>query len=377
MRRLIPLAVLAWACTDDETPGTTVPGGLPGLPVLGDASHDPSRVSVEVALTADDGLSLPRDLEFSPATGDLWVVSRRTDAVTILFEDGSEPRTIVDAYALHFMEEVSSLAFGAALFVESDLPNFGTCQESRNTYNGQAQPNDFMGPALWTSDLEYFGETNPDAVEELGADLGSHLDMLHESPNCMGIAWDTDNVYWVFDGKNSSIVRYDFQADHGRGFDDHSDGLIGRYLDGDVKRLANVPSHMVLDHETGLLYFADTGNNRIAVLDTTTGERGRDLPAIERGTEHYSVKGADSWTLVEGADVGLEAPSGLELVDGTLLVTDNATSTVHAFSLDGAQLDFLQLDVREGGLMGIAARALDDLWLVDAKGDEVLHLTPN
>ena len=60
--------------------------------------------------------------------------------------------------------------------------------ESRNTYNDQGLGDDFMGPTLWTSDPEIFGY-NPDAVEYLSdlfgmpVDLGSHIDMLHESPS--------------------------------------------------------------------------------------------------------------------------------------------------------------------------------------------------
>ncbi len=366
-------ALLVVGCSEG-TDGTTP---VFGVPALGDGTHDLANVSVEVALARRDGLNVPRDLKFSPATGDLWVVNRADDSVTIHFDDADEdPLTIVDPFALHFMEEVSSLSFGDALFVESDLPNFGTCQESRNTYNGQGAPNDFMGPALWTSDLDYFGETNPAAVEEVGADLGSHLDMLHESPNCMGIAWEVDNAYWVFDGQNSSIVRYDFQADHGVGFDDHSDGIISRYVEGDVARVANVPSHLVFDHDSGFLYIADTGNNRIAVLDTATGRKGASLPTMEPGTDHHKMRDEEMWTLIEGEAWGMIEPSGLALIDGVLLVTDNETSTVHAFDLDGVELDHLELDVAEDALMGITGRSLSDLWLVDAKADQVLNLTP-
>ena len=78
-------------------------------------------------------------------------------------------------------------------------------------------------------------------------DLGSHYDMLHESPLCMGIAWEKDNVYWVFDGHNQSIARYDFQEDHGMGFDDHSDGIIGKYVTGEIQREPDIPSHLHLE----------------------------------------------------------------------------------------------------------------------------------
>src|SRR5690606_29829533 len=105
----------------------------------------------------------------------------------------------IDGYALHFMEEVSSISFGAKNF-DGDY-TFGTCQESANTYNDQYEANYFMGPALWSAHPDVFAMSNPYG-------LGAHLDMLHESPYCMGIAHEVDNVYWVFDGYNSRLVRY-------------------------------------------------------------------------------------------------------------------------------------------------------------------------
>ena len=44
-----------------------------------------------------------------------------------------------------------------------------------------------------------------------------------------------------------------------------------RYVEGYVKGAAGVPSHLALDRASGLLYIADTGHSRIAVLDTNTG----------------------------------------------------------------------------------------------------------
>ena len=96
------------------------------------------------------GLSHPRDLEFDPlAPANLWVVDRDWDGNVILFDAGTQEQRIErlrDMAASHFMEEVSSIAF-------ADQGNFGTCQESRNDYDGFAFPNDFMGPVLWSSDL--------------------------------------------------------------------------------------------------------------------------------------------------------------------------------------------------------------------------------
>src|SRR5947199_7075163 len=107
-----------------------------------------------------------------------------------------------------------------------------------------------MGPTLWSSDLDIFAELNPHG-------LGSHLDMLHNSPNCMGIAWQESNIYWAFSGKDNAIFKYDFKTDDGIGNDDHSDGESYRYVKGQVRRVAGVPSHLVYRKEDRMLYIAD------------------------------------------------------------------------------------------------------------------------
>lgn len=359
---------------DTDDPSSPSEPSAPLVVVFGDGSHDVSD-AFEVIGSGADGLSRPQALAFDPeATDSLWVVSREDDSVTIFdgAGTGSQAAThLVDPYALHFMEQVSSITFGAP-------GRFATCQDSRNTYNGGGDPNDFMGPTLWSSDRSIFAESNPEAVEYLSeiyggfVDLGSHLDMLHESPNCMGITWDHDNVYWVFDGFHGSINRYDFREDHGPGFDDHSDGIIARWVEGQVERKAGTPSHLVLDHDSGLLYIADTGNNRIGVLDTASGSRGADLPKFESGTDHHRWDGAEVRTLVNGEAIGMVEPSGIALVEGTLVVTDALTGRIHAFDLDGTELDWAETG--RTALAGVEGRSLADLWLIDPDENEVLRL---
>ncbi len=369
------MLLLLLACTGADDKKTQP--ALSGIGALGHESHDLGGVAFEQMASSSDGLDVPRDLEFNPeVAGELWIVNRADDSVTILFDAGTDAQTsthIVDPYAEHFMEEVSSLSFGKP-------GHFGTCQESRNTYNDKQRPNDFMGPTLWSSDLAIFGESNPAAVDYVSAlfgfyaDLGSHLDMLHESPLCMGIAWETENVYWVFDGMNSSLSRYDFAEDHGAGYDDHSDGVIGRYVEGEVERVEDVPSHMVFDHDTALLYVADTGNNRVAVLDTATGTQGDKIRASEPGVKQFAWDDAEIWTFIEGSEVGWGRPSGLALFDGVLYVGDNATGNLVAYDVQtGEMIDWIPTGL--GGLMGIEVVSEDEIWLTDAASDAVYRLT--
>ena len=346
--------------------------GIPAFGFLGEEIPTETIVA-----DSSDGLDAPRDLGFDPAKdGELWVVNRADDSVTVIQNTGTKDQLsqhLVDPYALHFMEEVSSISFGIPY-------HFGTCQESKNTYNGSGMPNNFMGPTLWSSDLEIFATSNPEAVEylsdlyDMSVDLGSHLDMLHESPLCMGIEWEKDNVYWVFDGQNQSIARYDFKEHHGVGYDDHSDGVIVKYVVGEVSRVPDVPSHMKLHRSSGMLYVADTGNNAIKRLDVTSGVADNNLPKQEPGTTHFAMVDADFVTIVDGIDYDMVRPSGLTIVGDTMIVGDNATGILYAFDLEGGLIDTFQTQVSENGLMGIYASSLQDIWFVDAVENLVWRL---
>ncbi|MCP4806930.1 MAG: hypothetical protein GY913_20940 [Proteobacteria bacterium] len=347
-----------------------------GLAILGYESHELDSITRDVIATGQDGLKVPLDLEFNPeAPGELWVVNQKDDSVTILFDAGTDAQTsthIIDPYALHFMDAVTAIAFGAT-------GTFGTTQESRNNY-GQGQGNDFMGPTLWSSDLEIFGQSNPEAIEYLTelfgfyTDLGSHLDMLHESPLAMGMAWSHDNVYWVYDGFNESIYRYDFQEDHGIGYDDHSDGIMARWVEGEIGYVEGTPSHLEYEQSTGFLYIADTENGVVRILDTNSGEQGDNLPKAEPGTKHYTWVGADMWTFVDGELHGLGKPSGLALTENHLFVTDAATGNLFAFDLEGNLVDWVNPNMAR--IAGVEAVSDEELWLVDADRNQVVRLTP-
>jgi len=352
-----------------------------GLAVLGYTDTiDPAMVHFEVVIDAEQGLADARDMAFDPEDpGTLWVVNRFDDSVSIVFDAGTPQQSFdnrVDPYALHFMEKVSSIDFGAP-------GTFGTCQESRNTYNDQAPPNDFMGPALWSSNLDVFAESNPAAVEYLTqlfgqpTDLGSHLDMQHETPLCTGIAWERDNIYWTYDGLSGHIDRVDFQDDHGPGYDDHSDGITAEYTGLGIEYVEGVPNHMEFDPDTSMLYIADPANSRIVMLDTTSGTRGADLDVTEPGTQHYQVDGATAQDLI-GPEAGLDQPSGLDLVDGVLFVSDYGTGLIHAFDVTtGEEIDRLTTNRGAGTVINLIAPSLDELWLVDHDADEIIRVRPH
>lgn len=362
---------------------------LPGAPTvrapqLGRGDHSASSVVFTEIASAAAGLRHPRDLAFNPLRPDeLWVVNFGDDSMVIVF-DASQPTRRAerrkDAMAMHFMPKPSSIAFGAPETTIGKQGTFATCQESRNTYDDQAPPNDFMGPALWSSDLTVFAMQDPFG-------LGSHLDMLHGSPDCMGLAHERANVYWAFGGKAQTgtstqrqepipaIVRYDFGHDHGVGADDHADGEIAQYVELQVKRVPGIPSHLAFDPASRQLYIADTGNGRVVKLDTTSGTRGAALQAQEPLVSYHRVDGAVLTEVVSQARQEVVTPSGLELFDGLVYVSDPTIGRIAAFTPEGELVNWLDTGLF-GALSGMAFGPDGKLYFVDMTGNRVLRVDP-
>ncbi len=317
------------------------------------------------------GLARPRDLAFNPRRPDeLWIVNDADNSTVIVHDASTDARRSDrrrDAAADHFLHKPSSIAFGADGTTFGAVGTFGTCGESRNE-NGIEGAQDFMGPVLWSSDLEIFAKKDP-----IG--LGSHLDMLHNSPLCMGIAHEKANVYWVVTGTRKAITRYDFGADHHIGMDDHSDGASEEWVFGQLGYVPGVPSHLEYRAADSTLYIADTGNARVAKLDTKSGARGRKLPTKEpQDGGHYKIDGA---TLVDVVPPGtLQAPSGLEIRNDTLYVSDNATGKIHAFDLEGREVNAFDTGLGAGALSGMAFGPDGKLYLVDMAGSRLFRVDP-
>ena len=267
-----------------------------------------------------------------------------------------------DANAWHFMRRPSSLAFG------SD-DTFASCGEARTgNYEDEAVP--FIGPALWSADPAIFGAPPPP-----NSPTGStHIDMLHESPYCMGIAHERDNVYWAFNGDAGSLDRYDFHAPHAPGEDDHSDGELWRYATGALARAPDVPSHLAYDPANGLLYAADTGHGRVVVLDTSTGTPGAPVTTYDPIETHVAMDGAALRVLVRPGT--LTQPSGLALYQGVLFVTDFTTSRIVAFDGAGRTLATLDTGLPEGSLGGIGIGPDGHAYFTDRSSGSVLRIDP-
>jgi hypothetical protein len=342
--------------------GPAVPGQRPPAQT--------ASVSLIVGMPQVDG---PRDLAFNPRRqGELWVANAGTNSMTIVFGATGSPGSFEilqrrDRNHLHFMPSPSSLAFGADQTNDAAdnaalaLGTFATCHVSRNGGNN------FMGPVLWSSDLSVFAARN--------GTLGSHLDMLHQSPDCMGITWaGSGNVYFTFDGLTGSVSRYDFQLDHGVGNDDHTDGIIWRYVVGQVKAVPEVPSHLAYLPEQQTLYIADTGNARLVKLAMAGATKGRPLVPKQDEAESWEMTGVALAEVVPRASGLLTAPSGLEIKDGHLYVSDSATGIIHKVRLDGTPVRAVQTDAQPGGLTGLTFGPDGRLYFTDQLSDRVLRV---
>jgi len=376
MRRALLLSTslgLSLALTGCPTGGGGDDDDADGVAVLGSGSHSIDSVLMEVFADEDDGLGTPRDLEFNPAEpGQLWIVNRDSDSAVILTDAGTDDQESIfrgDTFgSAHFLAQPSALAFG-------DDGNWASIHETDDLTQGpNGTPEDFMGPTLWDDNLDVFDGGH-----------GGHLDMLHNSPNGMGIAWEEGNTFWVFDGYHDSLTRYFFNNDHGYGGADHSDGEIERHVEGEVRWREDIPSHMEYDHSEDWLYFVDTGNNRIGVHDARSGAQAGNIGPNYDGIQRLvAFEGGDCWTHIDGEAVsGMGRPSGLALWDadddGTpdmLFTNDNRTGIIFAFDMEGQLVDYLETGFEDGALMGMEFDQDGNLWLVNALENEVLRISP-
>ncbi len=350
---------------------------------------DQTALSVDFVVVHEPTLAVQStDLEFHPMrTNELWVLHRQPksnsactqqvregcaslEGSTTTISNVGEPNQTAewkrDGNAWHFMRRPPALAFSA------DNGNFATCGEE---WTGNFLPvprpaNEatFIGPSLWSSDPAVYAITPPGGN-------GSHLDMLHETPYGMGIAWERGNAFWVFNGEVGSLDRYDFKNDHGPGNDDHSDGELLRYAEGTVSRVEGVPSHMAYDPGSGLLYVADTGNSRIIALDTTSGSRGGNINPVWEPLADQAMM--NSATVMEIVPPGLlDRPSGLELHNDLLYVTDTAQSRFYVFDLQGNEVNRLQTGLPAGELGGIAFGPDGNLYFALMTMGDVYRIAP-
>merc|ERR1711871_725432 len=333
-----------------------------------------------VMATGAHGLAHPRDLQFHPLrTNELWVANNDTDSITIIDTVAGTAVTRRDRAPYHYMERISSLAFDSRGY-------FATCQESENSYDEMMIPNWFMGPTLFHSDpadlVNQLGEAGCDTSDPDRTCFFTHWDMLHESPLCMGITHDPEtetpfgNVYWAFDGLNSSLIRYDFQEPHGPGSLDHSIAAIRRYPEIELTLVPGIPGHLMMDPTERVLHIADTGGGRILRMDPDSGHfirtAKREFPIYSSIAEtfEYSIYGCTDWEVFVD---GLNEPSGMTISDGVIYVSEHGTGKIIAFDrVTGEQVGDFQTDA--DSLLGLEVDVDGNIWFVDGLRNEVSKL---
>jgi hypothetical protein len=332
-----------------------------------------SQIKSTVVLSAADDLIAPQDLDFCRVPGrehELWVLNREMDemggSIVILYDAGKPAQWAEyrhDSHADHFMVNPTSIAMGAN-------GNWANVAEILNTMGNHDVI--FMGPTLWTSDTSIFARINQSEWDP-NLPLGSHSDMLHESPFSMGIAADTGNVYWVFDGYNSAIFRYDFQHPHEYGGDDHSDGIIWKY-DVSVKRKPDLPSHMVLDEESGWLYVVDNGNNRMFRMQTRSGIRGEELTTDNEPLADFAEMNGATFEVIESARTGM---CGIDYSDGRLIVSNNINGQIRVYNTTTTTPTYLgSIMTGDDGIMGVKIGPDSVIWYVNREENTVVRLAP-
>ncbi len=357
---------------------------LPVARQLGSGDGSPSSVDITLIYEPEEVLDAT-DVAFNPERPEeLWVVHRRHPPYAPCVESNPNPECLLvegsvaivadgtaplspstrkkDANAWHFMRLPPAIAFGVN-------GTFGTCGEAR-TGNFDDGIHDYIGPTLFSSDPALFGVEPP-----LPEQNGTHLDMLHASPYCVGIAHERDNVFWVNNGKEGSLDRYDFHRDHGPGYHDHSDGEIWHYAAGSLTRVPGVPSHLAFHQKTGQIYVADTGGGRVLRLDPQRARVAADYePNYDLLATHVTMTGH---VLTEVVPPGrLTQPSGLSIVDDVLFVSDHATSVLHAFTLDGDPIRTLDTGLPPETLTGITVGPDDKLYFADHLGGRAYRVDP-
>jgi hypothetical protein len=329
-----------------------------------------STFTVDEIVGPSNLVANPTDLDFHPVLSnmELWVINKGTEnsgsSTVTVFNAGATNQTSVkktDGNAWHFMSLTTGLAF-------SQNGNWGSAPGVYDAnHNGG---NAFTGPALWSSNMSIYAQPS--------GGNGSHLDMLHLSPYCQGIAAEEDNVFWVFDGYNKDIVRYDFGEDHGPGADDHSDGIVHRYSDVTVEKDPNnvVVSHLILDQAKKWLYVVDHGNNKVFRMDITSGAEGG-TPSYPMNEPIQEYKRFTGYTY-ENVAVGLSKPAGIDIIDNRLIVSEYESGDIIIYDISSMPaVELGRITTGKTSVQGIKIGPDGRIWFVDKNTNAVYRINTN
>ena len=323
--------------------------------------------------TYQDGLITPRDLDFHKDPDrqyELWVINennvgnRNHGGSTVTYYNAGQENQWAeyrkDSWSGHFMHPASAIA----------ISENGTFANTLDVQDANNQGGYFTGCSLWDSDTSIYAR-----VHQNDGMLGSHIDMIHQSPYSEGIASAGGNVYWLFDGFHNAICKYDFVAPHEEGGDNHSDGKVWRHSDVAVDRVPGLSSHLEIDPVSGWLYIADTGNQRILRMDPNSGVFAQNLPPYGESLALYWRMTGTDWNIV--ADTDLTYPTGLDIYDNRLLISDFSNGDIIIYDI--TQDPVVELGRIETGLnneiMGLNVSPDGDIWYVCTNANQLYQIT--
>ncbi|WP_252179171.1 hypothetical protein [Endozoicomonas sp. 4G] len=352
------------------------------------------------------GLNKPLALAENPrAKGQFFVVNSGDDSLTVFYCPGVKtpypPEHRQDLASCHFMHRPTDIAFGGSPTL-GDVPEFegqevhnisftgtfattgGSCNDyTASAFMGddftQRPCSDFMGPVLWENNLKTFAIKNNDFFpDDLATKpFGSHIDMLHQEPFAMGIAWEGREAgYWSWDAgpdsKYGSIVYSNITRSHGYGGHEHTYANLYRYTNTTMAMKTGrnlVPGHMARYGK--YLFVANPAGSVINILDTESGTIEGDVKPENEWREKYTIyskiTGA-SFTELSVTGLELKSPSGLVISDDKLFVSDADTGKIHAIKLDatGNHTYIGSIQTPAGQIAGLEIDGTKRIWFVDA-----------
>ncbi len=350
--------------------------GAKGQNPIDNYVNNKSENSYKILADNFDRITSPMDLAFRTVPfrkrGQLWVINngtKRSGGSTVILKnahkkDEPDAEYRQDGNAWHFMALATAIAFG-------DNGNFAT---ATGIENANRQGIHFTGPALWTSDLSVYAKRGNPPTSDTN---GSHLDMVHQSPECRGIAHEKENIYWVFDGFYGNICRYDFNDGHYPGGEDHSDAKVYRYPEIKVQKDGMTPSHMEIHESSGWLYINDIGNSRVLRMKINSGnKKNRATPDHREPIDLWVMENANWEVFIDSGKI--KKPSGMTIDENRLIITDNATNKILFYDISQGNPNKLG-ELAPGNfkiddIMGIEKGPKGQLYFVDHQLKQVVKI---
>ena len=132
-----------------------------------------------------------------------------------------------------------------------------------------------------------------------------------------------------------------------------------------------------MNQTLGELYICDTGNQRILRMNTNSGSINYNLTPYGENIEgYYSMNGAEYETII---DSGLVSPTGIDIYDNYLLVSDYSTGEIIVYDISQEnniqEIKRLQTNMTNE-VMGIKVGPDGSIWYVCTNSNKLYQMLP-